>query len=611
MDRWPGPPGPRSPSASTRARATTSWWRSTPRASLRLTARAGPGPVRPPPRGGGRRRHRGRARAHRGRPLDGAAQRRRQRGRDERERHALPGPGRGRGRAGPAPRLHRGHRGRGPRRLLPAGRAARATAGPGWRWGRCASARSGPTPWPATGPGRSTWATPTWWWWGPRTRPRSRWPRSGPGSRPTTTGGINVEFVSWAGGDRLVLRVWERGVGETLACGTGSCAAAAVARGWGLVGDHVLVDNPGGTLEVWLGPTADDPVQLAGPVRRVARGRGGAGLARRRGQMSAPLPGTLIDRSFRERIVLVGVVFPGTDPEAVEANLDELALLVDTAGADVAARVVQRRDRPDPATFVGRGKAAELAAALGGGRRRHRGLRRRAVAGPAAEPGEAAGAHGHRPHGGDPRHLRPERPQHRGQGPGRAGPPALPPAPPARAGGSPSASRPAASAPGAPARPSSRWTGGAWSGACTASRPTCAEVERTRHVQRRSRARGPPPRAGPGGLHQRRQVDPAQPPDRRRGPGREPPLRHLGPANPPARPPRRGDRAGDRHRGVRPQAPPRAGRGVRLHPRVGPPVGPGGPRGRRLGGGPRGPDGRRARRCWTRSGRGTSPSWWW
>jgi diaminopimelate epimerase len=84
-------------------------------------------------------------------------------------------------------------------------------------------------------------------------------------------GGINVEFVSWAGGDRLLLRVWERGVGETLACGTGSCAAAAVARGWGLVGDHVLVENPGGTLEVWLGPSADDPVDLAGPVRRVAQ----------------------------------------------------------------------------------------------------------------------------------------------------------------------------------------------------------------------------------------------------------------------------------------------------------------------------------------------------
>jgi diaminopimelate epimerase len=83
-------------------------------------------------------------------------------------------------------------------------------------------------------------------------------------------GGVNVEFVSWSGGDRLALRVWERGVGETLACGTGSCAAAAVARAWDLVGEHVLVDNPGGTLEVWLGPTEDDPVELAGPVRRVA-----------------------------------------------------------------------------------------------------------------------------------------------------------------------------------------------------------------------------------------------------------------------------------------------------------------------------------------------------
>jgi len=78
--------------------------------------------------------------------------------------------------------------------------------------------------------------------------------------------------------------------------------------------------------------------------------------------MSTALPGTLIDRSFRERIVLVGVVLPGSDPETVEANLDELALLVDTAGADVVARVTQRRDRPDPATYVGRGKVEELAA---------------------------------------------------------------------------------------------------------------------------------------------------------------------------------------------------------------------------------------------------------
>ena len=69
---------------------------------------------------------------------------------------------------------------------------------------------------------------------------------------------------------------------------------------------------------------------------------------------------TLIERRFRERIVLVGVVFPWTTPAAVESDLDELALLVDTAGAEVVGRVVQRRDRPDPATFVGPGKAGEL-----------------------------------------------------------------------------------------------------------------------------------------------------------------------------------------------------------------------------------------------------------
>jgi GTPase len=69
---------------------------------------------------------------------------------------------------------------------------------------------------------------------------------------------------------------------------------------------------------------------------------------------------TLIERAFRERIVLVGVVFPWVTDEAVDADLDELELLVGTAGADVVGRAVQRRDHPDPATFVGRGKAQEL-----------------------------------------------------------------------------------------------------------------------------------------------------------------------------------------------------------------------------------------------------------
>jgi len=69
---------------------------------------------------------------------------------------------------------------------------------------------------------------------------------------------------------------------------------------------------------------------------------------------------TLIERTFRERIVLVGVVFGWSSVDQVEADLEELGLLVDTAGADVVAKMIQRRDHPDPATFLGRGKADEL-----------------------------------------------------------------------------------------------------------------------------------------------------------------------------------------------------------------------------------------------------------
>jgi GTP-binding protein HflX len=69
---------------------------------------------------------------------------------------------------------------------------------------------------------------------------------------------------------------------------------------------------------------------------------------------------SLIERAFREKIVLVGVTIPPATEEQTERHLDELALLVDTAGADEAARVLQRRAAPDPATYIGRGKAEEL-----------------------------------------------------------------------------------------------------------------------------------------------------------------------------------------------------------------------------------------------------------
>ncbi|MDA8262390.1 MAG: GTPase HflX [Actinomycetota bacterium] len=69
---------------------------------------------------------------------------------------------------------------------------------------------------------------------------------------------------------------------------------------------------------------------------------------------------TLIERSFRERIVIVGVTLSGHDPEQTDESLDELALLVDTAGADVVGRLTQRLSTPDPAYYIGRGKVEEL-----------------------------------------------------------------------------------------------------------------------------------------------------------------------------------------------------------------------------------------------------------
>ncbi len=67
-----------------------------------------------------------------------------------------------------------------------------------------------------------------------------------------------------------------------------------------------------------------------------------------------------LDRSFRERIVIVGVTRDGHDTQDTEASLDELELLIDTAGADAVDRVTQRRARLDPATLVGRGKVQEI-----------------------------------------------------------------------------------------------------------------------------------------------------------------------------------------------------------------------------------------------------------
>lgn len=65
----------------------------------------------------------------------------------------------------------------------------------------------------------------------------------------------NVEFICILSPERIVMRVWERGSGETFSCGTGACASAVAARARGLVGSTVTVQLPGGDLKIdWKGP---------------------------------------------------------------------------------------------------------------------------------------------------------------------------------------------------------------------------------------------------------------------------------------------------------------------------------------------------------------------
>lgn len=81
----------------------------------------------------------------------------------------------------------------------------------------------------------------------------------------------NVEFVEVVDRSHIRLRVFERGVGETQACGTGACAAVAVGRRRGWLDPTVDVDLPGGRLQVaWAGP--EEPIWLSGPTASVFEG---------------------------------------------------------------------------------------------------------------------------------------------------------------------------------------------------------------------------------------------------------------------------------------------------------------------------------------------------
>jgi diaminopimelate epimerase len=81
-----------------------------------------------------------------------------------------------------------------------------------------------------------------------------------------TPGGTNVEVIRSVADGGIDMVVYERGVGPTLACGTGACASAAAAHAWDLAGPAATVHMPGGSVEVVL----DDPVLLVGDAVSVA-----------------------------------------------------------------------------------------------------------------------------------------------------------------------------------------------------------------------------------------------------------------------------------------------------------------------------------------------------
>ncbi len=96
---------------------------------------------------------------------------------------------------------------------------------------------------------------------GPRIESHARFPRR-----------VNVGFMQVVDRQHIRLRVYERGVGETLACGSGACAAVVVGRQRGWLDDKVTVSLPGGILKIqWSGE--GESVLMTGPAVSVFEGR--------------------------------------------------------------------------------------------------------------------------------------------------------------------------------------------------------------------------------------------------------------------------------------------------------------------------------------------------
>ncbi|MEA2461462.1 MAG: diaminopimelate epimerase [Actinomycetota bacterium] len=91
---------------------------------------------------------------------------------------------------------------------------------------------------------------------------------------PAFPHGANVEFMKVESPTRIRMRVWERGAGETLACGTGACAVAVIGRLLGGTDERVTVALPGGELDIeWAGSVENAaPVFMTGPTVRAFDG---------------------------------------------------------------------------------------------------------------------------------------------------------------------------------------------------------------------------------------------------------------------------------------------------------------------------------------------------
>jgi diaminopimelate epimerase len=83
--------------------------------------------------------------------------------------------------------------------------------------------------------------------------------------------GVNAGYMQVRDRHTIALRVWERGAGETLSCGTGACAAAVAGISQGLLDSPVRVETRGGALTIaW--PGGDNPVVMKGPAQAVFEG---------------------------------------------------------------------------------------------------------------------------------------------------------------------------------------------------------------------------------------------------------------------------------------------------------------------------------------------------